>query len=170
MSVEFTGPKGFFCVYCLFSEAEKMKGRCYIGFTPTPKRRLRQHNGEIVGGARRTKRGVPWRMGCFVYGFPTKIAGLKFEYIWTYPTKSKYVGVLRSPGRRIVKPITFNYAMDALSTVLSTPFYINQPLSINFLHYDLFMKYKSLFKHHDVRFEPVFNTKKGKKAENDKVY
>lgn len=164
MSVEFSGPKGLFCVYCLFSEGEKSKGRCYIGYTPTPKRRLRQHNGEIAGGARRTKRNGPWRMGCFVYGFPNKISGLKFEFAWTYPKKSKYVGVLRSPRRRLVRPLMFNYAMDTLATLLATPFYINQPLGINFLHYDLFMKYKALFKYHEVRYEPVFTTKKGVKT------
>lgn len=30
----------------------------------------------------------------FVSGFPNKIAGLKFEYILTYPTRSKYYSII----------------------------------------------------------------------------
>ena len=35
-------------------------GRYYVGLTVAPERRLRQHNGEIKGGARSTRSWRPW--------------------------------------------------------------------------------------------------------------
>jgi putative endonuclease len=46
-------------VYVLLSEAN---GQTYVGVTVDVERRLRQHNGEIVGGAKRTHRGRPWKL------------------------------------------------------------------------------------------------------------
>ena len=38
------------------------KGRYYIGITLDIARRLRQHNGEIKGGAKATRTGRPWKI------------------------------------------------------------------------------------------------------------
>ncbi|KAG7037035.1 Structure-specific endonuclease subunit SLX1-like protein, partial [Cucurbita argyrosperma subsp. argyrosperma] len=50
---------GFFSCYLLASVCPCFKGHTYIGFTVNPKRRIRQHNGEIRCGTWRTKRKRP---------------------------------------------------------------------------------------------------------------
>jgi len=41
--------------------------RTYVGVATNAERRLRQHNGELVGGARTTRAGRPWSLGA-LYG------------------------------------------------------------------------------------------------------
>jgi predicted GIY-YIG superfamily endonuclease len=74
-------------VYLLQSLSNPKKH--YIGFTYKPLRRLRQHNGDLVGGAKRTKRYQPWELICVITGFKDKTEALQFEYAWQHPTKSK---------------------------------------------------------------------------------
>lgn len=47
-------------VYVLWSAS---RGRTYVGITTDVERRLRQHNGDLVGGARSTRAGRPWTLG-----------------------------------------------------------------------------------------------------------
>lgn len=63
------------CVYLLRSG-----NRTYIGSTTDPRRRLRQHNGEIVGGARAT-RGKTWQLMCWLEGFPNRSVACRWEKI-----------------------------------------------------------------------------------------
>jgi predicted GIY-YIG superfamily endonuclease len=76
----------FIGVYVLGSEPQPQ--RSYVGFTTEPQRRLKQHNGELKNGAKRTSTGRPWRMTLFVSGFPSKVEALRFEYALTYPEHS----------------------------------------------------------------------------------
>ncbi|KAF8095307.1 hypothetical protein N665_0337s0015 [Sinapis alba] len=83
--------KGFFACYILTSLSPRHKGHTYIGFTVNPKRRIRQHNGEIRSGAYRTKKKRPWEMVLCIYGFPTNISALQFEWAWQHPRESRAV-------------------------------------------------------------------------------
>ena len=55
-------------------------GETYIGYSPNPERRLRQHNGELAGGARHTANGDNWVPVVTVAGFKDKSEALKFEF------------------------------------------------------------------------------------------
>lgn len=79
--------KPWFC-YML----ERVDGRrTYVGATVDPDRRLRQHNGELAGGARATRGGV-WRRRYLVGGFADERDALRFEWRWKYLTRVMGVG------------------------------------------------------------------------------
>uniref|UniRef100_A0A1J3ENP1 Structure-specific endonuclease subunit SLX1 homolog n=2 Tax=Noccaea caerulescens TaxID=107243 RepID=A0A1J3ENP1_NOCCA len=80
--------KGFFACYILTSLSPRHKSHTYIGFTVNPRRRIRQHNGEIASGAYRTKKKRPWEMVLCIYGFPTNVSALQFEWAWQHPRES----------------------------------------------------------------------------------
>jgi len=78
-------------VYCLVCT----NGMTYVGATKNLNRRLRQHNGEIKGGAvattRYVKNGHSWRRLCYVKNFPSWQAALQFEWRWKLISRQKRI-------------------------------------------------------------------------------
>lgn len=76
-----TEPKPSY-VYCL----ECTNGYTYVGATVDLDKRLRQHNGEITGGAIATtcqlQKGYTWSRACYVKNFPDWKSALQFEWRW----------------------------------------------------------------------------------------
>jgi predicted GIY-YIG superfamily endonuclease len=78
--------------YLLTSTNPNFKQRTYVGITNNINRRLRQHNGELVGGASATRIGKPWKIWMTVEGFPTHISSLQFEWMWKHMSPKKSHG------------------------------------------------------------------------------
>jgi predicted GIY-YIG superfamily endonuclease len=91
--------------FCYMLQSHDGK-KTYVGATIDPNRRLRQHNGEIAGGARATH-GRSWRRHFLVEGFPDEKSALRFEWRWKYLTR-------QAPGDTFLERRT-----HALSLLLS---------------------------------------------------
>lgn len=76
-SVESHAVPSFYACYLMRSYATSSSSRTYIGSTPDPIRRKKQHNGILTQGAHKTERGRPWETQFIIYGFPSKIAALQ---------------------------------------------------------------------------------------------
>ena len=72
--------------YCLKSSVSR---RTYVGASINLTRRLRQHNGELVGGSKYTSSNRPWIPVYIVEGFSSWKQALKFEWQWK-KVKCKY--------------------------------------------------------------------------------
>ncbi|PKA50571.1 structure-specific endonuclease subunit SLX1 [Apostasia shenzhenica] len=121
--------KGFFACYLLCSLSPRHKCRTYIGFTVNPRRRIKQHNGERKCGAWRTKRGRPWEMVLCIYGFPSNVTALQFEWAWQHPTESLAVRKAASSFKSlsgVANKIKLAY------TMLNLPSWENLNLTVNF--------------------------------------
>ncbi|KAI5461667.1 hypothetical protein BGZ63DRAFT_386363 [Mariannaea sp. PMI_226] len=135
-----------YTVYVLRSTMRRAS--IYIGSTPHPVRRLKQHNGEAPGGAVRTSRKTlrPWEMIIIVSGFPSMVAALKFEWALTNPhvslhiptesritfstQKKKRSGVPRRPLHSL-RSVVAN-----LQLLLGVKSFVRWPLSLHFLSRD----------------------------------
>lgn len=74
----------------------------YVGKTNDLKRRVRQHNGEIKGGAKRTSGKGPWDPFLVVKGFHWEHHCLQFEWALQHPwdkKKKKKISVRGIAGR-----------------------------------------------------------------------
>ncbi|KAG7536649.1 GIY-YIG endonuclease [Arabidopsis suecica] len=67
-------------VYLILSTTEPIK--TYVGITTDFARRLKQHNGEIRGGAKASTAGRPWLCACIITGFTCLSQASSFESQW----------------------------------------------------------------------------------------
>lgn len=82
---------------CYILQSVPRASNTYVGITNHWERRLRQHNGELVGGARRTRGLRPWRRVAYICGFADRNAAERFEWSMHHPRKRR----LRPPHRGV---------------------------------------------------------------------
>ena len=91
-----------FLVYLL-----KNENKSYIGYTNDFKRRLRQHNGEIKGGAKYTSKYDNWSPICIVDGFQTKSEAMQCEWrlkrVKGYYKRLKYLSQILQKNKKWTK-------------------------------------------------------------------
>jgi structure-specific endonuclease subunit SLX1 len=100
------------------------KNRTYNGFTNNLKKRLRQHNQEIKGGARYTTKfgNKTWNFCAFMTGFPDKYNALQCEWRIKHPdNKRSRSQKYNSPSGRI----------NGLKEVLRLPQWTNNSTILN---------------------------------------
>ncbi|KAJ8573612.1 hypothetical protein K7X08_010123 [Anisodus acutangulus] len=70
------------CVYLILSTNPPIK--TYIGVTTNFSRRLKEHNGELKGGAKASRSGRPWICACLIRGFKDRSEACAFESKWKH--------------------------------------------------------------------------------------
>lgn len=91
--------------YILKNSFDPHSNRTYNGYTNNPSRRIRQHNGEIKGGAKYTKKygNCSWEIYAIVKGFPDNINALQCEWRIKHPNNRRRLSrKYCSPRGRIV--------------------------------------------------------------------
>ncbi|KAG8424744.1 Slx4p interacting protein [Metarhizium acridum] len=126
----------------------------YIGSTPNPPRRLKQHNGESKGGAARTSRDNlrPWEMIVLVSGFPSMVAALKFEWALTNPHLSLHIpdetrlsiSTQRKKNGMPRRPLhSLKSIMSNIHLLTGVPSFVRWPLNVHFLAREAYTAWES---------------------------
>ena len=124
----------FYACYLLKSRKTPAATATYIGSTPNPPRRLRQHNGELSAGAGKTHAGRPWEMVLLVHGFPSRVAALQFEWAWQHPGRTRHLRT--AAGRALFGSgrgralATLRARVGVVRTMLACHPYSNWPLHV----------------------------------------
>ena len=87
------------CCYLLVSACSS---RTYIGATVCIVRRVRQHNGNLAGGARATTNHRPWLLKATCIGFNSWKEALQFEWRWKHMSNSRRRrGIIKGVQKRV---------------------------------------------------------------------
>ena len=79
--------------YCyIVKQVEGTKDLTYVGYTVNPNRRIRQHGGQIKGGARYTKGRGPWEF-LVVMTCPTwnNVKSMQTEWLIKHPNRKRKI-------------------------------------------------------------------------------
>jgi structure-specific endonuclease subunit SLX1 len=115
---------------------------------------LRQHNGEITGGAKKTSKHRPWEIAMVVHGFPTKFTAFQFEFSWQKPHGSRH---FKDPGFVSSGP-GLKTKLKILRAMIDLNHFNRWPLKLHFCSesvYNLFQKLESVPQHIKVTQGPI---------------
>lgn len=79
--------------------------KTYVGITNDLKKRIRQHSGELVGGAKSTSGKGLWHYVCVISGFPTDTLARQFEWALHHCKPRRYgvIGRIKSLQELLAK-------------------------------------------------------------------
>ena len=106
--------------------------RTYVGCTNNETRRLRQHNGELVGGAKACRTGRPWHVVLQVKGFKDRQQALQFEWMMHHIQPRGGASVDAKGVHRRVKQLWNVVKKERWTT--RAPLASSVPLTIHALH------------------------------------
>ncbi|VFQ61450.1 unnamed protein product [Cuscuta campestris] len=100
-------------VYLILSTNPPIK--TYVGVTTNFTRRLKQHNGDLKGGAKASRSGRPWICACLIGGFKDRSEACTFESRWKQlskklPRKGKSNGLQKLEETKSVVLLKHRYA------------------------------------------------------------
>lgn len=150
----------FFGVYLLYCLNPRYKGRTYVGYTVNPERRIKQHNtGAHAGGAWRTSGKGPWEMALIIHGFPNEVSGLRFEWAWQNPHKSRRLKAVQSKSKT---EKAFEYHWRVACHMLRTNPWAQLGLTVRWLRQDYQRDFPTGLEpplHMTIQFGPVITKK-----------
>jgi predicted GIY-YIG superfamily endonuclease len=126
--------------FCYLLRSLSSSTTSYIGFTNNPRRRIRQHNGEIKNGARKTIKQRPWIHVAIISGFPNKIVALQFEWQWQHPKESR---IIRDQIDGIILHRGWQSNIKLLHILLQTPLWSQLHLRAHFIMKEAFILFNS---------------------------
>ena len=94
--------------YCYLLQSSS---KTYVGATIDPDRRLRQHNGELSGGAKAT-RGYKWERKCLVGIFDSEHDALSFEWHWKRNSKKFKGNAIERRVKALESMVTDNLTVE----------------------------------------------------------
>ena len=116
---------------CYIIQSINYPENIYVGTTNDFKRRIRQHNRELQGGAKHTKKYLPWKIYKTAIGFEDRNQAMQFEYAIQRPEKSRYFKYLEKKNRKrtfkkkqvdfILTEITKNNQFSHIEIINSLP-------------------------------------------------
>lgn len=107
-------------------------GRTYIGMTTDTRRRVRQHRGDLAGGARATRVASDWQMVFALTGFPSHRDALRAEWRLKHPRGHRRSRRPRGPEGLTASLCTCAHAVTTSGkwTAASTPARATAPLTL----------------------------------------
>ncbi|KAE8038307.1 hypothetical protein FH972_010832 [Carpinus fangiana] len=94
------------CVYLILSTNVPIK--TYVGVTTDFPRRLRQHNGELKGGAKASHAGRPWVCACIIRGFKDQSEDRSRVFGFTY-YREEQRGFTSGGSRQVERGMVVGY-------------------------------------------------------------
>ena len=105
---------------CYIVQSSSSRRKTYVGITNNLKRRLRQHNGVIKGGAKATRGKGPWQLAALVKEFESKSHAMQFEWRMHHPRSPKYRGSLKKRlrcARHFLRTMKKQFSAQKLYTI-----------------------------------------------------